>query len=92
MSYSSDEQFKNREQIVWEIGYCGKATNYITYLSLAFMVLGIISDLLSIKLALGATSWLLLAIFAGVLSLAPHLHQLMAKHLLGMELIKKGET
>ncbi len=92
MSYSSDEQFKNREHIVWEIGYCGKATNYITYLSLAFMVLGIMSDVLSIKLVLGVTSWLLLAIFAGVLSLAPHLHQLMAKHLLGMELIKKGET
>ncbi len=92
MSYSSDKQFKDREHIMWEIGYCGKATNYITYLSLAFMVLGIISDLLSMKLALGATSWFLFAVFAGILSLGPHLHVLLAKHLLGMELIKKVQT
>jgi len=37
MSYSSDEPFKDREHISWEIGYCGKASNYITYLSLAFI-------------------------------------------------------
>lgn len=92
MSYSSDKQFKDREHIVWEIGYCNKASNYIIYLSFVFLALGVISDLLGMKLALGATSWLLLAVFAGVLSLGPHLHVLMARHLLGMELIKKGQT
>jgi hypothetical protein len=89
MGYSQDKPFKDREHILWEIGYCAKATNYITILSLVFMVVGIISDLLNMKLALGATSWLLLAVFAGVVSLAPHLHMLMARQLLGMEVIKK---
>lgn len=92
MSYSSDKPFKDREHILWEIGYCNKATNYITYLSLGLMVIGIISDLLSMKLALTSTTWLLLSIITGILSLAPHLHMLLARHLLGMELIKKEQT
>ena len=92
MSYSQDKPFKDREHILWEIGYCGKATNYLTILSLGFMVVGIISDLLSMKLALGATSWLLLAVIAGIMSLAPHLHMLMARQLLGMEVIKKEQA
>jgi len=44
------------------------------------------------KLRLGATSWLLAAVVAGVMSLGPHLHMIMAKHLLGMEVIKKDQT
>ncbi len=91
MSYSQDEPFKSREHIVWEIGFCGRATNYIIYISLAFLALGIISDFLGMKLGLGATSWLLASIFAGVLSLAPHIHMVMARHLLGMELIKREQ-
>ena len=91
MSYSNDKPFKDREHILWEIDYCNKATTYITILSLVFLVLGVISDLLSMKLALGSTSWFLLSIVAGVMSLAPHLHVLMAKHLLGMEVIKRDQ-
>ena len=92
MSYSQDKPFKDREHIIWEIGYCSKATTYITSLSLVFMAVGIISDLLSMKLGLTSTSWLLLAIIAGVISLAPHLHMLMARNLLGMEVIKKDQA
>ena len=92
MSYSQDKPFKDREHILWEIRYCGKATNYIIYLSLGFTVIGIISDLLNMKLALGATSWLLIAVFAGIMSLAPHLHMLMARQLLGIEVIKKDQA
>ncbi len=92
MSYSSDKPFKNREHILSEIGYCNRATNYITYLALAFVSLGIISELANMKLALGATSWLLLAVFAGIISLGPHSHMIMARHLLGMELLQKEQT
>ncbi len=87
----SDKPFKDREHILWEIGFCNKASNYIIFLSLASLLLGIISDLLGMKLALGSTSWFLVSIFAGVLSLGPHLHVLFAKHLLGMEVIKKDQ-
>jgi len=92
MSYSQDEPFKDREHVVWEIRYCGKATRYLSYLCIVTLALGIISDLLNMKLGLGATSWLLFAIVAGVMSLAPHLHMIMAKHLLGMEVIKKEQA
>lgn len=92
MSYSQEEPFKNREHILWEIGYCKKAATYITYLSLVFVAVGIIGDLLNMKLGLGSTSWLLLAVVAGVLSLGPHLHMIMARHLLGMEVIKRDQA
>ncbi len=91
MSYSSDKPFKDREHILWEIGFCNRATNYVMALSLACILLGVISDLLSMKLALSSTSWFLFSIVAAVISLAPHLHVLMAKHLLGMEIIKKDQ-
>ncbi len=89
MSYSPDKPFRNREHVLWEIGYCGRAANYTTYLGLGFMIMGIVSDLLNMKLALTSMSWLLLSVIAVVLSLAPQLHLLMAKQLLGMEVIKK---
>jgi len=92
MSYSNDKPFKNREHILWEIGYCNKAAAYTTILCLVFVAVGIIGDLLNTKLGLGSTSWLLLAIVAGVLSMGPHLHMIMARHLLGMEVIKKDQA
>lgn len=92
MSYSNDEPFKNREHILWEIGYCNKAAGYVTILCLAFGVVGIISDFLNMELVLGSTSWLLLSVVAGVLSMGPHLHVIMARHLLGMEVIKRDQA
>jgi uncharacterized membrane protein YbaN (DUF454 family) len=89
MRYSQNKPFENREHILWEIGYCGKAGEYFIILGLVFAALGIIGDLLNMKLGLGSTSWLLLAVVAGVLSLSPHLHMIMAKHLLGMEVMKQ---
>jgi len=92
MSYSQDKPFKDREHIIWEVGYCSKAATYVIVLGLVFFVLGIASDLLNMKLLLGATTWLLMAVFAVIMSLAPHLHMLFAKHLLGMEVIKKEKA
>ncbi len=92
MNYSSDKPFKSREHIVWEIGFCNRAANYLTMLGLVFAALGVISDLLNKKLGLRATTWLLLAVVMGVLAMAPNVHAIAAKHLLGMEVIKKGQA
>jgi hypothetical protein len=89
VSYSVNKPFKDREHIIWEIERCSRAANYLIVISLVTFVLGIASDLLNMKLLLGATSWLLIAVFGGIISLAPHLHLVLAKHLLGMEVIKK---
>jgi hypothetical protein len=91
MGYSNEEPFKDREHIKWEIGYCGKAANYVSYLCFILIALGIISDLFSMKLGLGATSWFLLAIFAAIIGLGPILHSVLARHLLGMEVVKKDQ-
>lgn len=63
----------------------------LTILCLGCAVLGVIGDLLRLKLLLGATSWLLLAVVFGVLSLAPQMYRIMARHLLGMEIIRKEQ-
>ncbi len=91
MSYSSDKPFKDREHVLWEIGYCNRTANYIIFLSLICLLLGIISNAIDMKLALDSTSWFMVSIVAGIISLVPELHALLAKHLLGMELIKKKE-
>ncbi len=88
MCYSEDEVFQNREHVLQEIRYCNRAANYVVYLCF-FIAIGVISDLLGMKLLLGSTSWLLLAVVAGILSLGPIIHGVLAKHLLGMELIDK---
>ena len=89
MSYSHNKPFKDREHILWEIGFCNKASTGGVILCGVFIVLGIISDLSSMKLALSSTTWLLLGVVAAVLSIMPTMHVIMAKHLLGMEVIKK---
>ncbi len=91
MGYSENTPFKNREHILAEIGYCGRMAWILTILCLGCVALGIIGDLLSMRLLLGATSWLLLAVVFVVLSLAPHLYRVMARHLLGLEIIKKEQ-
>ena len=92
MSYSENEPFKNREHMVAEVGYCGRMAWYITILSLVCMVVGIASDLLDTRLLLGSTTWLLLAVVTAVLSIPPQMYRAIARHLLGMELIKKDQA
>ena len=89
MSYSNDAPFKNHEHILWEIDYCARASTYVVVICGLFVALGIISDLLSMKLVLSSTTWLLLGLVAAVLDILPHMHVIMARHLLGMEVIKK---
>jgi hypothetical protein len=85
----SDKPFENREHIVWEIGFCGRAATYFVTIGLIFAAIGVIGDLLNIKLGLGSTSWFFLAVLFVVGSMTPQLHMLTAKHLRGMDVIKK---
>ncbi len=92
MSYSSDKPFKDREHILWEIDFCNRTSTYTVILCGIFLALGTISDLLSMKLALGSTSWLILGVVAAVLTMMPQIHVIMARHLLGMEVIKRDQA
>jgi hypothetical protein len=89
MSYSQLKPFENREHIVWEIGFCSKMGMFFTNLSVVFVTLGVVGVLLNMKLGLGSIMWLLLTITFSAGSVVSHLHLTMAKHLLGMEVIKK---
>lgn len=87
-----DKPFKSREDVLAEIEFCAKSGGAVTLLSFGFAALGIISDALNISLVLEPMSWFLLAILAMVGSMGPLLHVVVAKHLLGMEVVGRKET
>ena len=91
MSYLGDEPFKNREHVLAEIKTCSRAGQVVVYMCLSFFALGIISNVFNTKLGLDSTSWLLMSVVSSVLSINPALHLVSAKHLLGMEVIKKDQ-
>jgi len=56
-----------------------------------FAALGVIGDALNITLGLEPTSWLLLAIVAGLNAIIGHTRTVVVKHLLGIEAESKKE-
>jgi hypothetical protein len=80
-----EDFFKNREEVKIEIRKCAMMSSIITFLGLVFALLGIIGDVLDITLGLESISWLLLAVFFGVIAVFPTMHSVIAKHLYGIE-------
>jgi len=86
-----DQPFKNREHVIAEIRLCALAGGVGQLLSFPFVALGVISDALNITLGLEPMSWFLLAIIALCAAIVPHMHLVVAKHLLGIEAESKKE-
>lgn len=80
-----EKPFKNREEVKAEIRKCDMVSGILTYACLIFAALGVIGDALSITLIIQPISWFLLAIVTGLNAILPHMHVLVAKHLLGIE-------
>ena len=85
------QPFKNREHVIAEIRRCALAGSIGQYLSVLFAALGIIGEALDTTLGLQPMIWLLLAIFASLHAVVPHMHLVAAKHLLGIEAENKKE-
>jgi hypothetical protein len=83
------QRFKNREHVLAEVKRCALAGSVAQYFSFLFAALGVVSSAFNITLGLNAVSWFLLAIFAAVHAVVPHLHLVVAKHLLGIETEEK---
>ena len=83
------QRFKNRERVLAEIRRCALAGSVAQYFSFLFAALGVVSGAFNITLGLNAVSWFLLAIFAAVHAVVPHMHLVVAKHLLGIETEEK---
>jgi len=84
-SHLQNQPFKNREHVKAEIRRCALAGSVGAYLSFLFAALGVIGDALNTTLGLQPMIWLLLAIFASLHAIAPTMHLVVAKHLLGIE-------
>ena len=81
--------FKDREEVKADIRNCNYVGGTVTLLSIILAVVGVIGDALNITLIFEPTSWLLLAIVVGLAAIGPHMNQVMAKHLFGIESEKK---
>jgi hypothetical protein len=86
---AEDKPFKNREEVKKDIRLCAMMGMIVTYCSLGFAVLGVISDALNITLGLETMSWFQLAIVAGVTAILPNMRSIAAKHLYGIESERK---
>ncbi len=87
----TEKPFKNREEIKTEIRKCDLVGGIILCLGILFALLGVIGDALNITLGLESISWLLLAVFFGLIAIVPKMHSLFAKHLFGIESESKNK-
>jgi hypothetical protein len=85
------QAFKSREQVMAEIKRRGMVGNISQYLCFIFAALGVISDALKTTLGLEPISWLLLAIVLGLNGIVSHMHLVVAKHLLGVDVENKRQ-
>ncbi len=88
---AEDKPFKDREEVKKDIRLCALVGSIFQYASFVFAALGVIGDALDITLGLESMSWFLLAIFAALSALVPHMRSVTAKHLFGIESELKGE-
>ncbi len=89
--YIAEDFFKNREEVKTEIRKCSIMAGIIILLGVLFALLGIIGDALNMTLVLESISWLLLAVFFGIVAIFPTMHSVMAKHLYGIESENKNK-
>ena len=79
-----DNSFKNREEVLAELRRNDMQVSISILVSFLFAALGVIGDALDVTLVLESMYWFLLAIFAGLFTLLPKIHEVEAKHLLGI--------
>ena len=87
----TEKPFRNRKEIKKEIRKCNLVGGIVLDVGIIFAIIGVIGDALNITLVLESTSWLLLAVFFGLVSLVPYMHSIMAKHLFGIESESKNK-
>ncbi len=83
--------FKDREEVAVEVRDCGRTAAVFTYACFVFAALGVICDALNMTLGLESMSWFLLAIVAGLNALYGHVRFTVARHLLGIEIVRGKE-
>jgi len=86
---AEDKPFKDREEVKKDIRLCAWMGEIVIFCSIGFAVLGVIGDALNITLGLETMSWLLLAIWASLIAIIPHMRSVTAKHLYGIESERK---
>lgn len=85
------KSFKDREEVKKDIRQCAAMGMIITFCSIGFAALGVISDIVNVTLGLETMSWFQLAIWAGLTAIIPNMLSVSAKHLYGIESERKKE-
>lgn len=89
ISISEEEPFKDLEVVKADIKRCAWASAVFSVLSLLFVLVGVIADVLDMTFDLETMSWFLLAIVASVTAIVPLMNSVVAKLLFGIKSEKK---
>ena len=89
ISISEEEPFKNVDVVKADISRCSWVAAILSVLSLLFVIVGVVGDVLDMTLGLEPMSWFLLAIVVALNAFLPQMNSLLAKLLFGMESKKK---
>jgi cation transporter-like permease len=81
-SVLEEKPFKNLDDVKADIRNCSTFASVSMFACVLFVIIGVIGDTLNTALGLESISWFLLAIVAGLVSIHPQLHVVLAKHLL----------
>ncbi len=60
----------NRKRVIADLDACGRAFDVSLYVAFAFLVLGIVSDVMKVNLGLSPIHWLLLVVAALLAAIA----------------------
>ena len=80
-----EKLFKDCEDVKAEIRNCDLIGNIFHIVCFVFAALGVMGDALIFTLRLESMIWFLLVIVAGLNAIIPHMHVVIAKHLLSIE-------
>ena len=85
ISISEEEPFKDLDVVKADVKRCAWASGLFSVLSLLFVLIGVIADVLDMTLGLETMSWFLLAIVAAVTAIVPLMNSVVAKLLFGIK-------
>ncbi|MCW3998250.1 MAG: hypothetical protein NWF10_06750 [Candidatus Bathyarchaeota archaeon] len=85
ISISEEEPFKDLEVVKADVKRCAWASGILSVLSLLFVLVGVVGDVLDMSLGLETMSWFLLAIVVAVNAIVPLMNSVVAKLLFGIK-------
>jgi hypothetical protein len=87
----SEKPYNSWEEVKKDIEKWRKANICCLAIGLLLIIIGVISDIIDVDFIIVPTSYFLIALFFGVISIAPHIHVVALKSWYGVETERKNK-